>query len=346
MNIKLLRNISIVGMSLCCVTIWANQQSVKNKQNTSATTSEPAVKKPVKETATGKSAQPSSKPSVKNGQAKKTAPQPAKSEKIRLDGIQSVVFGKEATTIITESDLRRPGLDGSLRSLDDIELEALMYQDATAKKMLPDEEAIDRHLNTVRKENNDMSLDQLKQVFKSAGYSYDEGRQQFKIMTAVNNVLDFMIRSRLLVPEKDVRAYYEAHPMYQEESYKVERAFVPFSATISKDVLYDKLVAYAHGTQPSFVIEWSTPFWVQENDLAQDKKFITSLNVGQISEPVEISGGFELFRLREKREYRQQPFEERYAEIAQELRKPRYEKLFDECKTSLFSASSIVRFDQ
>lgn len=316
MNIKPIKIISIVSMSLCCVIADASATVVKSAKN-NAPASKAAQKQPV-----------------------------GKAPKVHLDGIKSVVFGKESTTIITDSDLKRPGLDGSLRTLDELELEALMYQDATVKKMLPDEDAIDRHLNTVRKENNDMSLDQLKQVFKSAGYTYTEGREQFKIMTAVNSILDFMIRSRLLVPEKDVRAYYEANPIYEDETYRIERAFVPLSAAMPSQELYNQLVAYArNGTQPSCLIEWSPSFWVNINDLAQDKKFITQLGVDQISQPVEISGGFELFRLKEKREHRLQPLEERYTEIANTLRKPRYEKLFEEYKTSLFGSSSIVRFD-
>ena len=304
--------------------------------------------KPTNEVKTTETAPQTAKPAKNNVPASKPAPKKpvGKAPKVHLDGIKTVVFGKESTNIITTSDLIRPGLDGSLRTLDELELEALMYQDATAKKMLPDEDAIDRHLNTVRKENNDMSLDQLKQVFKSAGYTYTEGREQFKIMTAVNSILDFMIRSRLLVPEKEVRAYYDANPVYEDETYRVERVFVPFSASMSSDELYNQLVSYAQtGTQPSCLVEWASSFWVNVNDLAQDKKFITQLAADQISQPVEISGGFELFRLKEKREHRVQPLEERYTEIATTLRKPRYEKLFEEYKTSLFGASSIVRFN-
>lgn len=419
MNIKRIKIISIVSMSLCCViadaadTGLASEKAVSKKTVSTVTSSAPAQTKapvnassavqkkssvssagtskaqtqttaapkqqnspalekkvtksttqaaakkpangarPTNSTKQTNAAQPvqkpkadSAKPVKNNVSARKAASKKPeiKAQKVHLDGIKAVVFGKESTTIITASDLKRPGLDGSLRTLDDLELEALMYQDATAKKMLPDEDAIDRHLNTVRKENNDMSLDQLKQVFKSAGYTYAEGREQFKIMTAVNSILDFMIRSRLLVPEKEVRAYYDANPVYEDETYRIERAFVPFSA--SSDELYNQLVSYAQsGTQPSCLVEWAPPFWVNINDLAQDKKFITQLAVDQVSQPVEIAGGFELFRLKEKREHRLQPLEERYTEIANLLRKPRYEKLFEEYKASLFGSSSIVRFD-
>lgn len=363
MNIKRIKIISIVSISLCCVITHTHDTVVKSTTATSKKTVNPTTN-----VAVGQSKAPAKKPASvakpKPVNAVKPSPQPktdtvkpvntnkavskkpGKAPKVHLDGIKSVVFGKESTTIITASDLKRPGLDGSLRTLDELELEALMYQDATAKKMLPDEDAIDRHLNTVRKENNDMSLDQLKQVFKSAGYTYAEGREQFKIMTAVNSILDFMIRSRLLVPEKEVRAYYDANPIYEDETYRIERAFVPFSSSMASDELYNQLVSYAQtGTQLSCLVEWAPPFWVTINDLAQDKKFITQLAVDQISQPVEIAGGFELFRLKEKREHRLQPLEERYTEIANMLRKPRYEKLFEEYKTSLFGASSIVRFN-
>lgn len=263
----------------------------------------------------------------------------------RIDGVQTVIFGRESVDIITYSDIMRPGLDGALRSLDDIKLERLLYQDAKAMKMLPDEEAIDRHLKMIQRENN-LTSEQLNEVFKAAGYTYAEGREQFRIMTSVNQVIDFKIRSKLAtVPEREVLAYFDANPIYEEASYKIERAFVPLSSTSNAAELRKQLEAHARHKKPFDGIEWSPPFWVSEEDLSEDKQFITQLEVDEVSMPVEIPGGFELFRLKEKREHRLQPLEKRYTDIANTLRKPRYEKLFEEYKKSLFESASILDFD-
>lgn len=261
-----------------------------------------------------------------------------------VDTIRVVIFGEEETDIITESDLKRPSLEGAMRSKDDIILERLIYLDAKKFKVLPDEETIDRHLQAVQREHN-LTLDQLKQMFKNAGYTYEQGRQQFSVMTTINSMLDLKIRSRLIVPERDVLKYYNEHPERQEAAYFIEKAFVPFSSIESKQTLKKRLTAFAKHEGPFNDIAWSEPFWISDSDLADDKKFIALLNVDQISMPQETDGGFELLRLKEKKEERLKSLEDRSQEIGTILRQPRYEQLFNEYKKELFDNASIVYFD-
>src|SRR5437867_1197347 len=71
-----------------------------------------------------------------------------------LDTIQAVVYSEEGAEIVTKSDIDRPGLDGSFRTLEDVVLERLMYLDAKRFKILPDQDTIDKHLKAVQRENN------------------------------------------------------------------------------------------------------------------------------------------------------------------------------------------------
>ncbi len=265
-------------------------------------------------------------------------------ERYLVDTIRVVIFGQEETDIITESDLKRPSLEGALRSKDDIILERLIYLDAKKFQLLPDEEAINRHLQAVQREHN-LSLDQLKQIFKNAGYTYEEGRQQFGVMATINSMLDLKIRSRLIVPDREITKYYDEHPERQEASYFIEKAFVPFSSQESKQTLKKKLTAFAKHEGPFGDITWSEPFWINDSDLAEDKKFIALLNVDQISMPQETDGGFEVLRLKQKQEEHLKPLEERRQEISTILRQPRYEQLFNEYKKELFDNASIVYFE-
>ena len=260
-----------------------------------------------------------------------------------VDTIRVVIFGEEDTEFITESDLQRPSLEGAMRSQDDIILERLMYLDAKKMKILPDEEAVTRHLQSVQRENK-LSLDQLKQIFKNAGYTYEEGRQQFGIMTTINSLLDYKIRSRLMIPEREVKKYYDEHPEKQEAAYRIEKTFIPFSSTASKVDLKKKLTAFAKH-EGSFDVEWSEPFWINHSDLADDKKFIALMETGQISMPQEQEGGYELLRIHEKRPEALRSMRDRYQEIGAVLRKPRYDQLFNDYKKELFDNASIVYFD-
>ena len=94
---------------------------------------------------------------------------------VTIDTIQAVVFGQGGAQVITRSDVTRPSLSGAPQSLDDLIFERLVFLDAQKYKIVPDEDAVDKYLALVQKENN-LTLDQLKEVFASAGYSYEEGR--------------------------------------------------------------------------------------------------------------------------------------------------------------------------
>lgn len=256
-------------------------------------------------------------------------------ERVKIDGIKSTIYTHESVDIATLSDLKRLSLDGSPRTLQTIEFEVLVYQEASrSPSLMLDDTATEKGLEKLLKDNN-LTKQQLEEIFKASGYTYQEGREQFRRMSTINQMLDHRIRSRLLVPEKDVKAYYNEHPIYEEASYLIQRALVPFNRSVSIENLQ----------QTSLSLEWSPEFWVQEDELAQEKRFITLLGVGQISEPYRTDDGFEFFRLVQKKERRLKPLEMRYTEIANILRKPRYDKLFDEYKNQLFDAASIIRFD-
>jgi hypothetical protein len=256
-----------------------------------------------------------------------------------IDTIKVVIYSEEGTAFITKSDVDKPSLEGQPRTLDTLIFEQLVYEDAKKFKILPDDDEIDKHLKAVQREHN-MTLDQLKSVFTSAGYTYEEGRKQFGMMSAINSMLDFKIRSRLIVPEKDVRAYYNAHPELEPASYLIQRAMVPFEPGMTKQSVWKA----AMQNEPSIEALWSTPFVIHKPDLAEDKMFITELAAGDISPAQDVVGGFEMFRMKEVRPERAKPLEERYQEIANLLRKPRYESLMEEYKKSLMDNAAIVYF--
>lgn len=259
---------------------------------------------------------------------------------VLIDTIKAAIYMGPDTDIITYSEENRPGLDGSMRTLDDLIVEREMYHDAKEKGMKSDEESTDKRLKEVQRDNN-LTLDQLKGIFKTAGYTFEEGREQFAMMTSVNNILDFKVRSRLTIPEKEVRAYYEENPVRQEATYLLERAVItpPESSSINLD-----LDILAQLKQNDIELEWGTPFRIKKDEIAEEKQDILVLDVGVISKPYPLEEGFELFRIKEKKDESIASFEERYREISDILRKPRYEKLMEEYIKSLADNASVVYF--
>ena len=104
----------------------------------------------------------------------------------------------------------------------------------------------------------------------------------------------------------------------------------------------DKLIQRGIG---SIRIKWDEPFWMDEDQIAEDWNFIKTMKVNGVRIVRETSDGFELIRLSAKKERRQKPLEERYREIAEILRRPKYDELLKEYKNSLLEAASIVYFE-
>lgn len=260
-----------------------------------------------------------------------------------LDTIEASVRMEKDTEIITKSDVDRPSLGGEIRPLQDIIFERSVFLDAKKHKILPDEDAVEGYLMAIQREHN-LTSDGLRDIFTAAGYTYEEGREQLQMMQTTNTMIDFKIRSNLIVPRKDVIAYYQANPEVIEPSYILERTFIPLTATSTKEQQKKELIRIAKTKKDIQDMRWSEPFSINQSDIAQERQFIITMKPGDISLPIEVSGGFELFRLKEKTEERLVSLDERYRDIVDILRRPKYEELLQTYKDNLFDTASVTYF--
>src|SRR5690606_30289248 len=145
-----------------------------------------------------------------------------KSGLILLDQIEVVVYGQEDVEIVTKSDIDRPALGGGYRTEDEIIFERSVLLDAKKHKIPNDEEAVDAGIEQMKREH-DLSDEDLEAIFKASDYTLQEGRQQFQTMQMINTMLDVKVRSNLIVPRRDVEAYYNQHPEVVEATYTLER---------------------------------------------------------------------------------------------------------------------------
>ena len=260
-----------------------------------------------------------------------------------IDKIEKVIYPPHGvdfkeTVVITKSEIGMPSLDGTVKTRDDIILEWLIYLDGK-KYNIVDEKMVDSYISALQRQH-DMTLDDIKRMFAEAGLTYEEGREQLLKVYTVNSMLDFKVRSQLIVPEKEAREYYDNNPLHEEEQYQLQRIFVPKN---SKKIDKKRIKQQVTIGQKIAGAEYSDPFWVQEPDLAEEKQFIKKMEVGQVSALQEFDDGYELFKLIDKKEKRLVPFEDRYNEIADTLRRPLYEKLFEEYKKKLYDEYGVER---
>ena len=265
-------------------------------------------------------------------------------EKFLIDRGEAALFTEEGPVIITKSDVERFDLEGNAQTVDDVIFEQRMFQETKKYKIEVDDAEVDRYLEAIQREHG-ISLDQLRAMFNASGRTYEEGREQMKILYANNKLMDFKVRSRLIVPEAAVREYYDANPVMQEAKYLLKRTVIPFDTSVEKDVQSARIKKQIEIGGNIIGAVWGDAFWYDEAGIDPVRKeFISVLSKGQVSQPREIAEGFELYTLVDLKPQQLVSLEERYMEIAEILRKPRAEELFEQFKKGLLDASTIVRF--
>ena len=260
-----------------------------------------------------------------------------------VDQILVIIFVEHDTVIITASDLQRPNLDGSSRTLEDLIFENLIYLDAKRYGMVATVEMGERYFKMLQRANN-RTQKELMDIFEAAGYTYEDALVQLARLSIVNEMLDFKIRSRLIVPEREVLAYHNQHPLIESTSYLVERLFVAYPTYPIKNMQMYKKVLRDQMMQHKITDIEKVEFWVKENELAEDKRFITQLPVDELSPAHEVEDGFEFFMVKEIKPERTVPLEERRLDIIRELTQPRYEKLFGQYRDGLRESATIVHY--
>jgi len=260
-----------------------------------------------------------------------------------IDRILVIIFVEHDTVIITMSDLQRPNLDGSTRTLEDLIFEHLIYLDAKRYGMVATIEMGERYFKMLQRANN-RTQKELMDIFEAAGYTYEDALVQLARLSIVNEMLDFKIRSRLIVPEREVLAYHNQHPLIEPTSYLVERLFVAHPTYPVKNMQMYKKVLRDQVAQHKITDIEKVEFWVKENELAEDKRFIAQLPLHALSSAQEVEDGFEFFIVKEIKPEHVVPLEERRLDIIRDLTQPRYEKLFGQYRDGLRESATIVHY--
>lgn len=271
-------------------------------------------------------------------------PNSTKKDLIFLDGIRVVFRGSEGADLILTSEEDRLELDGSKIPLQKKVENLALSQEAKKYRLWPSPEEVDKQRRMLC-ESNKKTPKEFDDLLLTIGYTPAEGMHAFAQINAINSLVGFKITSNLIVPESEVIKYYNDNPEMEHEAYYLEYTRVPFAQAQSKEKQLQQLSAVAQKNDPKNILKWSDPFWVRKNELAEDKEFIAQMQRGEISTPVEADDGFELFRLRDRKEEHAKSLDDRYAEIVNMLRKPKYSELMESFQKDLLSGASIIYFD-
>jgi hypothetical protein len=256
-------------------------------------------------------------------------------------GSDSKEFEKAPDVVLTQLDVERRSIDGRKRTVEELVMDQLMYCEAIYfYRMVVPEDAVDKYINSI-KEQHHLSDDQLRMMFKEVGYTYEEGRHQLAMGQAIDSLLNFKIRSRLVVLEKDVRDYYDAHPAYEEASYKIKKGFIPEGIFTEEE-----LKNCTDEMMKNPAIQWSTSYWLLEDEITDERKeMLRGMAQGSYSPVETATGGYEIIRLLNVKPRALKSFEDRYREISSILQEPHYYQLLDELKKELLEKYEVVYFN-
>ncbi len=257
-------------------------------------------------------------------------------DRFLINEVAVVVDGPERRFYVTTLDLETPSFDGRIPSLDDIVDEELIYQDALKHK-IPITEYAQKHIQSIKKQHK-LSDEAFTKICANAGLDQASALEKFEKMGAGNTMVQHKADS--FVAEHEVKEYYEANPISKPAKYQLQVGFVPFDRNKSVDQQKSELEKTLRSNPEA--IHWNEPFWLKEVDIAEDKMYVTKMSVGDISTPQATDGGFEVLRLKDKKDAYVVPLEKRYGEIVHTLRMPKLQETVEQYKKTLRESSSIV----
>jgi len=269
----------------------------------------------------------------------------SKSNRIFIDGIAAVIHGTqvEKREIVTVSETQRPGIDNKVHDLDSLILQILFCFEAEKYHINISDEDVERKLKQVMQDNN-IGKKELTAMFFRSGYTYEEGKDIFKRMITAGNVAEFCVtREALIVPKKAVERYWKENPEYTKARLVVQRGVIPYNYRQSK-IEQEKLCTEEISQNNEDCITWYPAFSIDQVDISEEKQFILALPENKTSNLFRIAEGFEVYKLIKAYPEELRSIDDRYADIVDALRRPKYQEKLAAYKEKLYKQASIVYY--
>jgi hypothetical protein len=254
-----------------------------------------------------------------------------------VDNVAVVIYTETDPIILTRSDFVRPSINGVKQKKREVILSHIMdYEAINVYKTPISDEAVTKYIGSL-KEHHNLDDARLKSMFNAAGYSYEEGVDELRRMLTIDALLGFKIKSRLVVPEDEVRAYYKKHAQVEPASFKIKKGFLSES-TLTEEERTQLQKIGKHSEQ----VDWLTPYWINEDELAESRKFIAKMQEGEIAPLEKVGNGYEVTKLVQLKKSKKRSFEESYKEISEKMKAPLFQKMLSEYHDDLLKKYEVV----
>jgi peptidyl-prolyl cis-trans isomerase SurA len=219
----------------------------------------------------------------------------------------------------------------------------VQLQEARLNGITVDKADLDAAINDIMKRNN-MDEEQLKAALMGEGYTLPDYRKMLEDQLMIIRLVSAAVRSKVLVEDAEVDAYYDAHKdeYTRKESVRVANIFFPAKdgdmagaleaanaakAQITAGTPFEEMAVKCTGDEGAAKSCVLGTFGQGElspaiNDLAFRMK------AGEVSEPVELKGGYQLVKVMERADESVQPLDEVRGKIADEISATKSETLY------------------
>ncbi|PTC00223.1 molecular chaperone SurA, partial [Thalassospira xiamenensis] len=182
------------------------------------------------------------------------------------------------------------------------------------------DEELNQAISTIAQRNG-MSLDQFRAALARDGLSFDDAREQVKREMIISRVRQRRVAERIQVSEQEVKNFLNSDmgKMQMSEEYRLANILIPTPEAASSDDIqkaarkvgdvYQQLrqgadfgqMAIANSASEN-ALEGGEMGWRKAGQLPPDfAKMLSSMPVGEITQPIRIPNGFIILKLEEKR---------------------------------------------
>lgn len=222
-------------------------------------------------------------------------------KRVLQDKIVARVNGKN----ILLSDLKfRIEKGGASITVDEAIDQELLFQKAVERKLLATEIEVEKNIVAWKEANGLSSLSEaeFEKRLREEGLTVKKYRYQLSKLLAVKNLRNLELSERVVVTNSEIEKYHKDNPEYSEEKYLLQTKITP-------DDKLDK-----HDS-----IKWIDLDWISEHELVDQMKFVSGMEVGDISKPVRVDQGYQFVKLVKKEESHKRDIKERWVEIEKKI---------------------------
>jgi len=219
----------------------------------------------------------------------------------------------------------------------------LQLQEAKFQGITVDDKELDDAIKDI-KERNNMDDAQLEAALMNEGYTIPEYRESLREQLLIIRLVSVAVRSRVMLDEADVEGYYQEHINDYTDHDSVRIANITFPANnggmaealeqakaakaqIDAGASFEEMAVKCTGDENAAkTCELGTFGHGQLSKEIEGMAF--KMKAGEVSDPIEVSGGYQLIKVMERTEKRVKPLEEVRGAVVEELNVKKGEEIF------------------